>query len=161
MEDGSLFNCFAICEGSGNRRSRLGDIIGFPCYWFRSYATVMFMTPYNQIDTIVKQALGDKLLWSMFNPGRKERVEKPPRNKKRQVNLFWCRSRMLNHCSLSLGMNMLTRLLLSSKCIRLSLTFPIPYIPKRVLPFRRRTGRTAMPVVGASASERGRSILPM
>ena len=42
-----LFNCLAICEGSGDRRSRLGNIIGFPCYRFRDYATIMFMTPYN------------------------------------------------------------------------------------------------------------------
>ena len=72
---------------------------------------------------------------------------------------FWCKSSKLNQSVLSFGINNRTRLLLSSKCILASLTFPTPYKPRCVLPLRRSTGRRAIPSAGTSL--RGSSTFPM
>lgn len=61
----SLFDRFTISKGSGDRRPRLRDKIIFPCNRLRYDATVVLVTPDNEVHAVIEHAFRDRLLGPM------------------------------------------------------------------------------------------------
>lgn len=67
----SLFDSFTVSERSGDGRPWLSDTIALTSDGFGYDPTVMFVSPYHEIDTVVEHPFGDRLLRAMFHAGLK------------------------------------------------------------------------------------------
>ena|ERR1700722_20164164 len=62
MEKALLVNGFPVRKGGSYRRSRLGYIIVFTSHRFGDNTTVMFMTPDDKVNAVIKHAFRHRFL---------------------------------------------------------------------------------------------------
>jgi hypothetical protein len=64
----SLLYRLTVSQTSCDRRSRLSDIVALSCNRLGDDSTVMFVSPNHKVDRVIKEALWDVILWTVFNP---------------------------------------------------------------------------------------------
>lgn len=66
-ESSLLGKSFTVGQTCGHRAARLRDEVGLAFHLLGPDATVMLVAPKDQLDRIVEHALGNGLLWAMFD----------------------------------------------------------------------------------------------